>query len=71
MKKKCMIELDTQTALLTQLELLIKQLTVTNMAQVNSSQVQVLRCDFYGEGHKNCNCVPERQAKEVEYTRNF
>lgn len=46
-----MLELDTNVALLAQVDVLTNQL------------VQALRYDFYGQGHANGNWVPKRLTK--------
>lgn len=47
-KLKGVLELDSKTALLAQLQLISKQLVGVTFA--NASQVQTLRCGFFGEG---------------------
>lgn len=50
---KGMLTVDTHTALLAQIELLNKKLAEMSLDKPNVSQVQALRCDFYGDGHEN------------------
>jgi hypothetical protein len=51
-----------------QMETLLKHLTNTSLSQVE--QVKALRCDFYGQGHANGECVPQG-SEEVNYVANL
>jgi hypothetical protein len=57
-----------------QIEALSKQVQAISIRQVQSQQIQqaqVLRCEFYGEGHANSECVPEGVREEANYRRNY
>lgn len=48
---KGMLTFDTYIALLAQIELLIKKIAKRCLNKANVSQIQSLKCDFYGRGH--------------------
>lgn len=64
---KCMLPLDTHTSLLAQIEMLNKKLAESNLGRASVSQVQLLRCDFYGRKHENGRCSLEETDEEVEF----
>lgn len=68
-KPKGELELDLNTSVLAQLEVISKQLATTAIVLENVSQVQPLRCNFHGEGYANGNCVPEGVSVEAQYQR--
>lgn len=68
--KKGVLELDANTTLLAQLDVLTKHLARDTFVYANVSQVQALQCDFYGHGHAYSNCVLE-VTKEVQYVNKF
>ncbi|XP_050909769.1 uncharacterized protein LOC127123611 [Lathyrus oleraceus] len=64
---KGMLVVDTHTALLAQIELLNKKLAESSLGKANVSQVQTLRCEFYGEEHVNRMCSLEWSSEEVQF----
>lgn len=50
------LEVDSNTSVLAQLELISKHLAAFTLSQANLIQVQALRCDFCREGHANNLC---------------
>ena len=64
---KGMLAIDTHTALLAQIELLNKKLSESILSQANASQVQALKCDFYGEGHTNGMFHLEGSSEEAQF----
>ncbi|XP_050877304.1 uncharacterized protein LOC127081059 [Lathyrus oleraceus] len=64
---KGMSTVDTHTALLAQVELLNKQLAKGCLNKANVSQVQSLKCDFYGRGYENVRCLLEGVIEEVQF----
>lgn len=67
MKQKGLHEVDLNTSLLAQIEALSKYLVATQLDQANISQIQTLRCEFYGEGHSNGNCTLEVESSEIHH----
>ncbi|GAU28696.1 hypothetical protein TSUD_216030 [Trifolium subterraneum] len=64
-KKAGMLELDTQTALLAQSQLMnmqmaamLKHFTTTPAPQMQANAVQDVKCAFCGKGHANGECFP-------------
>ncbi|KAK2370199.1 hypothetical protein QL285_083268 [Trifolium repens] len=70
-KKKGMIEVSTNTALLAQIELLNKQLAAKSISEANVSQVQDVRCDFCQGPHANGMCSAEANADEANYAGGY
>lgn len=64
---KGMLPLDTHKTLLSQIELLNRKLAESSSGRANVSQVQVLRCDFYGGEHANERCSLEGTSVEVQF----
>lgn len=64
-KQKNVLELDSNTTLLAQLEVISKQLS-TYTLPASVSHVQTLRCDFCEEWHANGKCVPEGASAKVQ-----
>ena len=62
--KKGVLELDTHTTLLSQLEVLTKQLDGATIIPENVIQVQAFLCMFYGQDHANAYYVPDGFSKE-------
>lgn len=62
-----MLAIDTHTSDLAQIELLNKKLSESSLSQANVSQVQALKCDFYGEGHGNGMCSLEGSSEEAQF----
>lgn len=62
-----MLVVDTHIGHLTQIELLNKKLTESNLGKANVSQVQELRCDFYGKGHENMRFSLEESSEEAKF----
>lgn len=50
---KGMLAVDTHNAFLAKIELLNKKLAESSLSKANVSQVQALRCDFFGGGNEN------------------
>ncbi|GAU10453.1 hypothetical protein TSUD_419230, partial [Trifolium subterraneum] len=76
-KKACMLELDTQTALLaqsqlmnTQMAAMLKHFTTTPAPQMQANAVQDVRCAFCGKGHANGECFPAC-SEQAMYLSNF
>ncbi|MCH87593.1 hypothetical protein A2U01_0008466, partial [Trifolium medium] len=76
-KKREVLELDTQTALLAQQKLMTSQMEammkLLSTAQSNTSQVNKVeqaRCDFCLQDHPNGGCFPEG-SEEAKYLANF
>ncbi|GAU10626.1 hypothetical protein TSUD_421080, partial [Trifolium subterraneum] len=76
-KKAGMLELDTQTALLaqsqlmnTQMAAMLKHFTTTPATQMQANAVQDVRCAFCGKGHANGECFPTGSEQEM-YLSNF
>jgi hypothetical protein len=70
-KKKGMIDVNTHTALLAQIELLNKQLAAKSLAEANASRVQDVRCDFCQGPHANGMCSAEADVQEANYAGGF
>lgn len=64
-----MLELDSNTTLLAQLEIISKQLVATTIIPTNVSLVKTLRCDFCGEGHAIGNFVPKDDSFKTRYAK--
>lgn len=62
-----MLNIDSHTALLAQIELLNKNLVKSNLSKANVSLIQVLRCYFYGEGHANRRFSLEGSGEEAQF----
>ncbi|XP_050915571.1 uncharacterized protein LOC127130642 [Lathyrus oleraceus] len=58
-KPKGVLDLDANIAMLAQLEVIAKQLAKATIIPANVSQVQILQCNFCGQGHAYGNCVTE------------
>ncbi|GAU38093.1 hypothetical protein TSUD_318870 [Trifolium subterraneum] len=76
-KKAGMLELDTQTALLaqsqlmnTQMAAMLKHFTTTPAPQMQANAVQDVRCAFCGKGHANGECFPAG-SEQAMYLSNF
>lgn len=65
---KGMLAVDTHIALLAQIELLNEKLAESSLGKANVSQVQALRCDFYGEGHENGRFSLERPCEKDKFS---
>lgn len=61
---KGMLDIDTHIILLAQIELLNKTLAKSSLNKANVSQVQEMKCDFYGQGHANGMCSLEGSSEE-------
>ncbi|XP_045830999.1 uncharacterized protein LOC123922316 [Trifolium pratense] len=68
-RKRGVITVDTNTALLAQIEILNKKLAAKSLAEVNASQVQEVKCDFCHGPHANGMCSPE--AGGVNYAGGY
>ncbi|CAJ2642480.1 unnamed protein product [Trifolium pratense] len=68
-RKRGVIAVDTNTALLAQIEILNKKLAAKSLAEANASQVQEVKCDFCHGPHANGMCSPE--AGEVNYAGGY
>lgn len=64
-KQKVILVGDAHTKLYAQMEALSKQLVASQLDQENLIDIQTLRCDFYGEGHENGNCIPKVESVEA------
>lgn len=64
---KGMLTVNTQTALLAQIELLNKQLVEGFLNRGNVSQIQALMCDLCGGEHVNERCSLEGTSEEVQF----
>ena len=62
--------LANQAAMNKQLETLTKEFHGFTMAN-KPQQVAAIKCDFYGEGHANGECVPEGVSEEANYMGNY
>ncbi|GAU10050.1 hypothetical protein TSUD_422990, partial [Trifolium subterraneum] len=76
-KKAGMLELDTQTALLaqsqlmnTQMAAMLKHFTTTPAPQMQANAVHDVRCAFCGKGHANGECFPAG-SEQAMYLSNF
>ncbi|GAU31161.1 hypothetical protein TSUD_315860 [Trifolium subterraneum] len=76
-KKADMLELDTQTALLaqsqlmnTQMAAMLKHFTTTPAPQMQANAVQDVKCAFCGKGHANGECFPAG-SEQAMYLSNF
>ncbi|GAU45321.1 hypothetical protein TSUD_84380, partial [Trifolium subterraneum] len=76
-KKAGMLELDTQTALLaqsqlmnTQMAAMLKHFTTTSAPQMQANAVQDVKCAFCGKGHANGECFPAG-SEQAMYLSNF
>ncbi|GAU15422.1 hypothetical protein TSUD_44590 [Trifolium subterraneum] len=76
-KKAGMLELDTQTALLaqsqlmnTQMAAMLKHFTTTPAPQMQANAVQDVKCAFCGKGHANGECFPAG-SEQAMYLSNF
>ncbi|GAU37119.1 hypothetical protein TSUD_278700 [Trifolium subterraneum] len=74
-KKACVLELDTQSAILAQMKLMSKEMEALKKANSNSSQAQANRfeevqCDFCKGHYANGGCFPER-SEQANYLANF
>ncbi|GAU21459.1 hypothetical protein TSUD_32900 [Trifolium subterraneum] len=76
-KKAGMLELDTQTALLaqsqlmnTQMTAMLKHFTTTPSTQMQAIAVQDVKCAFCGKGHANGECFPAG-SEQAMYLSNF
>lgn len=69
--KKGVLESDTNTTLLAQLEVLSKQLAWVSIIIENVSPFHTLGCDLCGERHVNDNCVPKGYTEEEHYIGKF
>ncbi|GAU21678.1 hypothetical protein TSUD_242500 [Trifolium subterraneum] len=76
-KKAGMLELDTQSALLaqsqlmnTQMAAMLKHFTTTLTLQMQANAVQDVTCNFCGQGHANGECFPA-SSEEAMYLSNF
>lgn len=58
-----MLELDTNVALLAEVDVLTNQLVGATIVPSNVRQVQALRYNFCGQGHANGNWVPKGITK--------
>ncbi|MCI54383.1 hypothetical protein A2U01_0075633, partial [Trifolium medium] len=70
-RKRGVIEVDTKTALLAQIEMLNKKLAAKTLAEANVSHVQKVRCDFCHGPHANGMCSPEAEAEEANYAGGY
>lgn len=64
---KGMLAVDTHTTLLAQIELFNKKLVKSSLSKANMSQVEALRCDLYGGGHKNVRCSLKGSSEEAHF----
>jgi hypothetical protein len=76
-KKAGMLELDTQTAILAQSQLLnnqmaamLKHFTTALAPPMQAKAVQDVKCNFCGQGHANGECFPAG-SEEAMYLGNF
>ncbi|GAU51100.1 hypothetical protein TSUD_411810 [Trifolium subterraneum] len=76
-KKVGMLELDTQTALLaqsqlmnTQMAAMLKHFTTAPAPQMQAKAVQDVKCNLCGQGHANGECFPAG-SEEAMYLANF
>ncbi|GAU10206.1 hypothetical protein TSUD_421460, partial [Trifolium subterraneum] len=76
-KKAGMLELDTQTALLaqsqlmnTQMAAMLKHFTTAPAPQMQANAVQDVKCAFCGKGHANGECFPAG-SEQAMYLSNF
>ncbi|GAU49183.1 hypothetical protein TSUD_133780 [Trifolium subterraneum] len=76
-KKAGMLELDTQTALLaqsqlmnTQMAAMLKHFTTAPAPQMQANAVQDVKCGFCGKGHANGECFPAG-SEQAMYLSNF
>ncbi|GAU38817.1 hypothetical protein TSUD_163920 [Trifolium subterraneum] len=76
-KKAGMLELDTQTALLaqsqlmkTQMAAMLKHFTTAPAPPMQAKAVQDVKCNFCGQGHANGECFPAG-SEEAMYLGNF
>ncbi|GAU25750.1 hypothetical protein TSUD_216820 [Trifolium subterraneum] len=76
-KKAGMLELDTQTTLLgqsqlmnTQMAAMLKHFTTTPILQMQANAVQDVKCAFFGKGHANGECFPAG-SEQAMYLSNF
>ncbi|GAU24617.1 hypothetical protein TSUD_289800 [Trifolium subterraneum] len=76
-KKAGMLELDTQTALLaqsqlmnTQMAAMLKHFTTAPAPQMQANAVQDVKCVFCGKGHANGECFPAG-SEQAMYLSNF
>lgn len=60
-----------QKLTIAQFEALTKQLNASYLVQAKSQQVEVLRCELYGVGHNNAECVFEEEFEQVNYIGNY
>ncbi|MCI51835.1 hypothetical protein A2U01_0073079, partial [Trifolium medium] len=66
-----MIDVDTKTTLLAQIEMLNKKLAAKSLAEANVSKVQEVRCDVYHGPHANGMCSPKAEAEEANYAGGY
>ncbi|GAU15420.1 hypothetical protein TSUD_44570 [Trifolium subterraneum] len=76
-KKAGMLDLDTQTALLaqsqlmnTQMAAMLKHFTTAPAPQMQANAVQDVKCAFCGKGHANGECFPAG-SEQAMYLSNF
>ncbi|GAU32930.1 hypothetical protein TSUD_152910 [Trifolium subterraneum] len=76
-KKAGMLELDTQTTILAQSQLMknqmaamLKHFTTTPAPPMQAKVVQDVKCNFCGQGHANGECFPAG-SEEAMYLGNF
>lgn len=62
---KGVLTLDTYTSFLAHIRHLSKIFLESDLNKVNVSQVQLLKCDLYGEGHVNGMVSPRGSNEEV------
>ncbi|CAJ2677643.1 unnamed protein product [Trifolium pratense] len=70
-KKRGVFDVDTNTALLAQIEILNKKLAAKTLAEANVSQVQEVRCDFCHGPHANGMCSLEAESEEANYAGGY
>ena len=68
---ECNAILENQATMHKHLEALTKHVMQQQQQPPQVQQATSLRCDFCGEGHANCECVPEGLSEEVNYMGNF
>lgn len=70
-KRKGVLELDSNTTVLAQIEMILKQLARVAIIPANFSQVQTIWCDFCRQRHANGNIVLEGYIEEAYYAGKF